>query len=143
MRRILAVIFIGISLVLGGIFYSEINFPEGLEWYFKSEYYNQFGPLAICVELLIAGIYLYIKHSKTNFALALFSFTALLDPVFSATGLFVSQVPLYATVLFACCALVALWLAFSNSFNLGRISFLGAFVSILLGTAVELFFNFM
>ncbi len=142
-RKILAAVFIIISIVLGVIFFNNISFPDGLEAYFKSAYYNQFGPLAICVELLIAGVYLFIKHRKTNFTLALFAFTALLDPIFSTIGLFTSQVPLYALILFICCALVCLWLAFSNSFNLGRISFISAFGSFLLGTAVELFFNYM
>ena len=142
-RKILASIFILVPVVLGIIFFLEISFPIGLDAYFKSGFYNQFGPLAICVELLIAGLYLFIKHRKANFILALFAFTALLDPLFSTVGLFSSQVPVYAMIIFVCSALIALWLAFSNTFNLGRISFLGAFVSFLLGTAVELFFNYM
>jgi hypothetical protein len=46
-------------------------------------------------------------------------------------------------ILFVCCALVSLWLAFSNAFNLGRITFIAAFGSFILGTAVELFFNYV
>ena len=114
-RNIVASVFIVVALVLGAIFLSEIVFPVGLEDYFKKDYYNQFGPLAISIELLIAGIYLYIGHRKANFTLALFAFTALLDPFFNIVGLFTSSVPLYATVLFLCCALLALWLAFSNA----------------------------
>lgn len=141
-RKILALVFILLALVLGVIFYLDIDFPIGLEPYFKKEFYNQFGPLAICVELLIAGMYLFIPHAKVNFTLALFGFTALLDPIFNSIGLFSSMVPLYATVLFVCCALLSLWLAFSNTFKLGRISLIGAFVSFILGNAVELFFNY-
>lgn len=142
-RRSIAIIFIGIAIVLGVIFFQQIVTPAGLEVYFKWEYYNQFGPLAICVELLIAGYYLLTSHSKANFTLALFGFTALLDPIFSAFGLFSSQIPMYAILLFIVCALVALWISFSNAFGLGRISFLGAFGSFLLGTAIELFFNYV
>ncbi|MBT8223257.1 MAG: hypothetical protein KJN96_08835 [Eudoraea sp.] len=142
-RKILGAIFITISIILGGIFFNGISYPVGLDGYFKAAYYNQFGPLAICVELLFAGVYLYIKHRKTNFTLALFAFTTILDPVLSTMGLFTSQLPIYALVLFLCCALISLWLAFSNSFSLGRITFLGAFGSFLLGTAVELFFNYL
>lgn len=141
-RKIIAFVFIILALALGVIFYLDIDFPRGLEAYFKREYYNQFGPLAISVELLIAGIYLFMKHTKANFALALFGFTALLDPIFNQVGLFSSMVPLYATVLFVCCALLSLWLAFSDTFQLGRISLLGAFASIILGSVVELFFNY-
>lgn len=132
-----------LALVFGVVFFMGIQFPMGLDSYLKAEYYNQFGPLAICVELLIAGFYLYSKHSKANFTLALFGFTALLDPFFDAVGLFTSNVPPYAMILFGCCALVALWLAFSNTFKLGRISFLGAVGSFILGNAVELFFNYL
>ncbi len=142
-RKIIGLVFIILALVLGFIFFSNISFPKGLEAYFKTEYYSQFGPLAISIELLIAGIYLFIKHSKANFTLALFGFTALLDPIFNLTGLFTSIVPFYATVLFVCCAIIALWLAFSNTFKMGRISLLGALVSFILGNAVELFFNYL
>ncbi len=141
-RKIIALVFIILALVLGVIFYLDIDFPIGLEAYFKKEYYNQFGPLAICVELLIAGIYLFKQHANVNFTLALFGFTALLDPIFNSIGLFSSMVPLYATALFVCCALLSLWLAFSDTFKLGRISLIGAFASFILGNAVELFFNY-
>ncbi|MBT8298889.1 MAG: hypothetical protein HKP42_04140 [Maribacter sp.] len=141
-RKILAAILILLALTLGIMFYLAIDFPTTLGAYLKKEYYTQFGPLAISIELLIAGIYLYIKHSKTNFAMALFGFTALLDPIFNLVGLFSSQVPIVAAAIFVCCALLTLWLAFSDTFNLGRISFFSAFVSFILGNAVELFFNY-
>ncbi len=160
-RKIIATVFIILALVLGAIFfsqteffsglkdyfkaedYNQIDFPTGLKAYFKAEYYTQFGPFAISVELLIAGIYLFNKHPKTNFTLALFGFTALLDLFFNAIGLFTSSVPTYAMFLFVSCALLALWLAFSNTFKLGRISFIGAFVSFILGNAIEFFFNYL
>ncbi len=142
-RKIIAGIFLGIALVFGLLFYSKIEFPQGLGSYFKQEYYNQFGPLAICVELMIAGFYLLVKHSKANFTLALFGFTALLDPIFNQFGLFTSQVPTYATIVFVVCALLSLWLAFTNTFGLGRLSWIGALLSFALGTAVELFFNYI
>lgn len=142
-RKIIASAFIIIALVLGTIFFSEIMFPKGLEGYFKIAYYSQFGPLAICVELLIGGFYLFLGHPKTNFTMALFAFTALLDPFFNLIGLFTTLVPVYAMVIFLCCAVIGLWLAFSNAFNLGRISFFGALGSFILGNAVELFFNYL
>lgn len=142
-RKIIATVFITMAIVLGMIFYAKIDFPKGLETYFKKEFYNQFGPLAISIELLFAGFYLYTKHPKSNFTLALFGFTALLDPIFNTIGLFSSSVPTYATVLFIISALLALWLAFSNTFKLGRISLIGVIVSFILGIAVELFFNYV
>lgn len=129
--------------MLGVIFFLDISFPMELTGYFKSEYYSQFGPLAICIELFIAGIYLFIKHPKANFALALFGFTAILDPIFNLVGLFTSLVPLYAMILLVATALVSLWLAFTNAFQLGRISIIGALASLAMGTAIELFFNYI
>ena len=142
-RKIIASVFIIIALILGAIFFSEIIFPKGLEGYFKTEYYGQFGPLAICVELFIAGLYLFIAHPKTNFIMALFAFTVFLDLFFNIIGLITTLVPIYALVIFLCCAVFALWLAFSNAFSSGRISFAGAFGSFILGNAVELFFNYL
>ncbi|WP_297704954.1 hypothetical protein [uncultured Eudoraea sp.] len=142
-RKIIASVLIIIALILGSIFFSEIMFPVGWEGYFKTEYYGQFGPLAICVELLIAGIYMFIAHPKTNFTMALFAFTVLSDLFFNIIGLITTLVPVYALVIFLCCAVLALWLAFSNAFSLGRISLAAAFGSFILGNAVELFFNYL
>lgn len=141
-RKGIASIFIILSLILGVIFYLKIDYPENFGGYFKKSYYGQFGPLAICVELLVAAIYLFAGHKKSNFALALFAFTALADIFFNLTGIFISGVPGYAMVLFFVCALVSLWIAFSNAFNLGRITLLWAITSLVLGNAIEFYFNY-
>lgn len=140
--KIIALIFIILALTLGIIFYLDVRFPVGIDAYFKKEYYNQFGPLAISIELLIAGIYLFKRHIKANFALALFGFTVLLDFIFNLLGLFSSMLPIYGMILFICCALLSLWLAFTDTFKLGRISIIGALTSFILGNIVELFFNY-
>ncbi|WP_422860033.1 hypothetical protein ACOKFD_03755 [Flagellimonas sp. S174] len=142
-QRIVAAIFLLIAMILGFYFHSKIQFPTEIGSYFRIGTYNQFGPLAISIELLVAGYYLFVGHKKTNFALALFAFTALLDPFFNFTGLFTSLVPIYATIIFVVCALIALWIAFSNTFGTGRISFLNALGSFILGAVLELFFNYL
>jgi hypothetical protein len=130
-----------LSLVLGIIFFLRLTYPEDISGYFKKTYYGQFGPLAICVELLIAACYLYIGHKRSNFALALFAFTALLDIIFKITGLNTSGVPVYGMVLFFTVAIVSLWIAFTNVFDLGRITLWGALTSFILGSAVEFYFT--
>ncbi|WP_397446010.1 hypothetical protein [Polaribacter sp. R77954] len=120
----------------------DIEFPQGFETYFKREYYSQFGPLAISIELLIAGYYLFREYEKTNFTLALFGFTALFDTLFNLIGLFDRVMPLYGTIIFSICALLSLWLAFSNTFELNGMTILKATVSIILGVMTELFFNY-
>ena len=82
-RKIISILLLIIGTALSVAFIVKIEFPQGFEAYFKRSYYNQFGPLAISVELLIASYYLFIGHKKTNFTLALFGFTALLDPLFN------------------------------------------------------------
>jgi len=142
-RKAIALFLLIIGIGLSIAFIMKIIFPQGLEAYFKREYYNQFGPLAISVELLIASYYLFIGHKKTNFTLALFGFTALLDPFFNQIGLFNSIVPLYGTIILLICALICLWLAFANTYKLKRLSNLGTFFSIVLSVIVELFFNYL
>ncbi len=142
-RKIIALLLLIIGLALSVAFIMKIEFPQGFEAYFKREYYNQFGPLAISIELLIASYYLFIGHKKTNFTLALFGFTALLDPLFNQIGLFNSIVPLYGTIILSICALLCLWLAFANTFKLKRLSHLAAILSVVLGVFVELFFNYL
>lgn len=142
-RKITSLLLLIIGLSLSVTFILKIDFPQGFEAYFKREYYNQFGPLAICVELLIASYYLFTGHKKANFTLALFGFTALLDPLFNQIGLFNSIVPLYGTIILSICALLCLWLAFANTFKLKRLSHLAAIFSAVLGVFVELFFNYL
>lgn len=142
-RKTISLLLLIIGLALSVAFISKIKFPQGLEAYFRREYYNQFGPLAISVELLIASYYLFIGHKKTNFTLALFGFTALLDPLFNQIGLFNSIVPLYGTIILSICALLCLWLAFSNTFKLKRLSRLATIFSVVLGVFIELFFNYL
>lgn len=141
-RQRISVLLLIVGVALSIAFILKIDFPQGLEGYFKRAYYNQFGPLVLSVELLIAGYYLFIVHKKTNFTLALFGFTALLDPIFNQIGLFNSIVPLYGTLILSVSALVCLWLAFANTFKLKRLSPFAAILSAILGAVVELFFNY-
>ncbi len=142
-RKTIAFLLLIIGLALSIAFLMKIEFPQGFESYFKRKYYSQYGPLVISAELLIASYYLFIGHKKTNFTLALFGFTALLDPLFNQIGLFKSMVPLYGTIILSICALFCLWLAFANTYKLKRLSNLGTFFSIVLGVIVEIFFNYI
>ncbi|MEP3210174.1 MAG: hypothetical protein ABJN95_13325 [Maribacter sp.] len=142
-RKNISLLLLSIGAALSIAFILKIEFPQGFEAYFKRAYYNQFGPLAISIELIIASYYLFIGHEKTNFTLALFGFTALLDPLFNQIGLFNSIVPLYGTIILSICAVLCLWLAFANTFQLKRLSRLAAILSVILGVFVELFFNYL
>lgn len=119
-RKVLGLFLTFLGGFFGILFFMNIHFPLVLQDYFKQGYYQQFGPIAICVELLIAGSYLFRGHLKTNFLLTLFAFTALLDPFFNLTGLFSSLVPLYATLIFVMCAIVCLPLLSATILKLAK-----------------------
>ena len=140
-RKPLAIVYVLLGLILSILFFSSVSFPVGIEPYFKKSYYGQFGGIAICVELIVAGIYLYLNHSKTNFAMALFAFTALFDPIFNFLGIFSSSVPLYGTIIFIAFAIISFWIAFTNAFDTGKISNFNLIASLVLGLIVEYFFN--
>ena len=142
-RKNISVLLLIVGVILSIAFILKIEFPQGIEAYFKRAYYNQFGPLAISIELLIASYYLFTGHKKTNFALTLFGFTALLDPLFNQIGIFNSIVPLYGTIILLICALLCLWLALANPFELKRLSPLVAILSLVIGVFFELFFNYL
>ncbi len=140
--KILGFTLLAISLVFGVIFYENIQKPIDFQGYFQKSYYSQFGPIAICVELFIAGYYLFQRSKKANFAMALFGFTAILDILFHITGLLSSGVPVYGMITFVICAALGFYISFSNAFDLGKITLKGTLVSFIMGNAVELFFNF-
>ena len=141
-RKIIATVFIALALVLGAVSFRAIDFPIGIEAYFQPAYYQQFGRLALCAELLVAGRYLYVRHAKANFALALFGFSVLLDAACNISTLATGSFTLIlGMLLLSCAAGVALWLAFTNTFRLGRITFVGAVGSFILGTLFESFFD--
>ena len=73
-RKLIAWTFILIAAFFGLKFLSNVNLAENLGEYFEASYYNQFGPLAISIELLFAGIDLFAKRQRVNFTLALFGF---------------------------------------------------------------------
>ncbi|WP_439132477.1 hypothetical protein [Polaribacter sp.] len=63
-RKIIALLLLSIGISLSIAFLLRIDFPHGFAPYFKWEYYNQFGPLIISIELVIASIYLFNEHIK-------------------------------------------------------------------------------
>ena len=141
-RKILAITFIATAVVLGCLFYYKLELPSDPMGYFSRDYFNQLGPTAIAIELFVAGIHLFMRKEKANFTLALFAFTALLDPLFNWLGWFQTNMPFFATIIFIICALPALYLAFTDTYGLGKIKIWSAIGSFILGVLIELFFNY-
>lgn len=141
--KAVSILLLLIATTMSIAFFLKIDFPQGFERYFEREYYKQFGPLVVSIELFIAGYYLFIEHQKANFALAVFGFTALFDWIFDQIGLSQSLMPLYGTVVMTICAIFCLWIAFQNVFKQQRISLIALIASFAIGGIIELFFNYL
>lgn len=142
-QKLLSTIYILTGLIFSIVFYESMVFSEDPSAYFKPEFYWQFGKLVLGIELIIAGIHLFQGHKKTNFTMALFGFTAVLDPVFNYFGILSSNVPLYGSIVFIGFAIVSFYIAFTNAYNSGKISIKNVVFSFLLGLIIELFFNYL
>ncbi len=127
------------GLILGIIFISKIEFSIQLKSYFSFSYLMQFMPLVISPMLLIGGFMLIKRLPNTNFILALIVMDILELAFCDWVGLINSNLPAWAMMLFFCMALGAIWISYSNSFNLKRLSLKDIALSIVFGTLLSLF----
>ncbi len=125
------------------VFALQTDLEIGLKSYLSLDYLMQLTPLIISVMLLAGGVFLIIKHAHAIPALALFGFTALEDIIFNWFGITTSYLPIYAIVVFFCCALIALWIVYSNMFDIKRLSVKEGALALIFGTAVNLLPSFL
>lgn len=142
-RKIIGVGFSIIALVTMGIFITQTDFRIQLQSYFSLEYCMQFVPLIISLLLLFGGVFLFVNRPNANFALALFGYVALEEILFSWFGVTPTYLSTYSIVLIFCCAIVALWIAHSNSFNLKQLSYRELIISVVFGAVESLLPNFL
>jgi hypothetical protein len=124
-RKIIGIIFSVTAILFSIIFliqsYLNINLKEYFDYYFKSyfslSYFNQILTLILYFILLYGGVLLIIKPIKPNLVLALFGFTVLEEIVLSWFGLISIDFPIYIVVIFFSSALLALWVAYSDTIN--------------------------
>jgi hypothetical protein len=124
-RKIIGIIFSVTAILFSIIFliqsYLNINLKEYFDYYFKSyfslSYFNQILTLILYFILLYGGVLLIIKPIKSNPVLALLGFTVLEEIVFSWFGLISIDFPIYIVVIFFSSALLALWVAYSDTIN--------------------------
>ena len=135
---IIAVLF-SVILVIGSNL--SIDFKEyfdfSLKSYFSLAFLRQITPLITSLILLYGGILLIIKPSKSNPVLALFGFIVLEEVLFNWLDIITINFPVYIVAVFFCCALLALWIAYSNTINLKRLSFKEGVSSLILGTLIN------
>ncbi|MGK0316509.1 MAG: hypothetical protein ACI86M_002744 [Saprospiraceae bacterium] len=146
-RKIIGTIFSIIAILFSIIFIIQSNlsfdfkeyFDFSLKSYFSLDYLRQITPLVLCLILLYGGLLLIIKPSKSNPVLALFGFTVIEEIVFDWFDIITISFPAYVIVVFLCCALLALWIAYSSTINLKRLSFKEGVSSLILGTLINAF----
>ena len=146
-RKIIGIVFsiIAVLSIIIFLIHSDLSFnlKEYFDFSFKSyfslSYFNQILPLAICLILLYGGVLLIIKPKKSNPILALFGFTVLEEIVFSWFGIISIDFPTYIVAIFFSSALLALWIAYSDTINQKRLSLKEGISSLTLGTLITAF----
>ncbi len=144
-RKIIGILFSVIAILFSIIFLIQsdlnINLKEYFDYSFKSyfslSYFNQILPLILCFILLYGGVLLIIKPIKSNPVLALFGFTVLEEIVFSWFGLISINFPIYIVVIFFSTALLALWIAYSDTINQKHLSLKEGVSSLITGTLIN------
>lgn len=137
-HRFAGAVFAILAIVFIGVFTISIDWCIQLQCYLSLEYLMEFSPLMISIALLFGGVYLFRKLSSSNFALALFGHTASEEILFDWIGFSTTKLPEYAVWIFFVCALIALWLAYANPFDLKPVSFKEAVISLAMGTGFSL-----
>ncbi len=145
-RKIIGITFSMIATLFSVIFVMQSNlsfdfkeyFDFSLKSYFSLDYLWQITPLIICLILLYGGILLIYKPSKSNPVLALFGFTVFEEVIFSWFDVITINLSNHVITVFFCCAILALWTAYSNKINLKRLSFNEGASSLILGILINL-----
>ncbi len=144
-RKIIGIVFSVIAILFSITFLIQsdlnINIKEYFDYSFKSyfslSYFNQILPLILCFILLYGGVLLIIKPIKSNPVLALFGFTVLEEIVFSWFGLISIDFPIYIVAIFFSSALLALWIAYSDTINQKHLSLKEGVSSLIMGTLIN------
>lgn len=144
-RKIIGIVFSVIAILFSIMFLIQsdlnINLKEYFDYSFKSyfslSYFNQILPLILCFILLYGGVLLIIKPIKSNPVLALFGFTVLEEIMFSWFGLISIDFPIYIVVIFFTSALLALWIAYSDTINQKHLSLKEGVSSLIMGTLIN------
>lgn len=150
-RKIIGIAFSSIGILFSIIFLFEsginTNLKEYFDFSFKSyfslSYFNQILPLIICLILLYGGILLLVKPTKSNPILAVFGFAVLEEIVLSWFGITTINFPTYIVVIFFSSALLALWIAYSDTINQKHLSLKEGVSSLILGTTITAFSNWL
>lgn len=137
-RKTIGSVFLILALVFSVLLVQQTHFSIQLQSWLSLSYFAQLSPLILSGIFLITGVFLLLKHKKTNAILTLFGHGASEEIAFSWLGLTTTQFPSYAILPFFCCSIIALWLAYSNRLKLKPVSVGDAVVGIITGIILSL-----
>lgn len=142
-EKIIGAVFSAIAIITLGIFITRTEFSFQLQVWLSFKYYIQFSPYVISIMLLYSGVYLIGKNPKSNFAMAIFGYTMLEITALDWMGIVPNNLGIYPTLMFLCCAIVALWISHANSFNLKKLSLKEILISVFAGALESLLLNYL
>jgi len=116
----------------------DTYFDFSFKSYFSLDYLRKITPLIINLILLYGGILLIFKPLKSNPVLALFGFTILEEVLFNWFGVININYPSYIIFILLCCAILSVWIAYTNTINQKRLSFKEGASSLFIGTLINL-----
>lgn len=137
--RIIGIAFTLLAIAICYNVICRIEFSIQLENNFSLEYWMQFTPLVIGLTMLVSGVFLIFEHPKTNFMLSLFGFDVLEEIIFDYIGYTTTNLVSLEVIVLLICALVALWMAFSNPFKLKPLSTKEVIIGLVFGALLSLF----
>lgn len=145
-RKIIGFIFSIIAIIFSAIFITQSDltfdlneyFNFSLKSYFSLDYLRKITPLIINLILLYGGILLIFKPLKLNSILALYGITVLEEVLFNWFGVINTNYSTYIIVISLCCAVLSVWIAYSNTINKKRLSFKEGASSLFLATLINL-----
>ncbi len=145
-RKIIGFTFSIIAILFSVKFMMQTNlnfdldtyFDFSFKSYFSLDYLRKITPLIINLILLYGGILLIFKPLKSNTVLALFGITVIEEALFNWFGVINTDYPIYIVVIFLCCAILSVWIAYSNRINKKQLSFKEGMSSLFLGTLINL-----
>ena len=142
-RKIIGTAFSVVAFITLGIFISRTEFSIQLHSWISLKYYMQFSPYVVSIMLLYCGVYLLRRNPKANFAMAIFGYTIFEITALDWMGIVSNNLGTYTTIMFVCCAIMALWIAHANSFSLRKLSLMQILISVFIGALESLLLYYL
>ncbi|MEP0365825.1 MAG: hypothetical protein ABJN36_10090 [Cyclobacteriaceae bacterium] len=142
-RKIIATAFTVVALITLGMFITRTEFTIQLQVWMSFNYYIQFSPYVISIMLFYSGVHLFRRNQKSNFAMAIFGYTIFEITALDWMGILSNNLSTFTTILYVCCAIVAMWVAHANPFALRKLSLKEILISVFIGALESLLLYYL